>query len=95
MKYPSDSPKSICILRLSAIGDVCNCVAAVQAMQRKWPEAKITWIIGKIEAMLLKDLPGVEFVIFDKSAGKQALKKMPLNLFRNLKMRKKLGYWTL
>ncbi len=27
--------------------------------------------------------------------GKQAPKKMPLNLFRNLKMRKKLGYWTL
>ncbi|WP_435275555.1 glycosyltransferase family 9 protein [Psychrobium sp. nBUS_13] len=76
MKYPSDSPKSICILRLSAIGDVCNCVAAVQAMQRKWPEATITWIIGKVEAMLLKDLPGVEFVIFDKSAGRQGYKDL-------------------
>lgn len=76
MKYPSDSPKSICILRLSAIGDVCNCVAAVQAMQRKWPEAKITWIIGKVEAMLLKDLPGVEFVIFDKSAGRKGYKDL-------------------
>ena len=27
--------------------------------------------------------------------GKKAPKKMPFNLFRNLKMRKKLGYWTL
>lgn len=27
--------------------------------------------------------------------GKQATKKIPLNIFRNLKMRKKLGYWKL
>ncbi|MGB1299082.1 MAG: glycosyltransferase family 9 protein [Psychrobium sp.] len=76
MKYPSDSPQSICILRLSAIGDVCNCVAAVQAMQRKWPEAEITWIVGKVEAMLLKGLPGVEFIIFDKGAGTQGYKDL-------------------
>jgi len=76
MNYPSDNPKSICILRLSAIGDVCNSVAAVQAIQRRWPQAKITWVIGKVEAMLLKDLPGVEFVIFDKRAGLQGYKDL-------------------
>ena len=69
MNYPSQQPQSICILRLSAIGDVCNSVAAVQAIQRKWPEVKITWVIGKVEAMMLDGLPNVEFVIFDKSAG--------------------------
>jgi len=69
MNYPSQQPQSICILRLSAIGDVCNSVAAVQAIQRKWPEAKITWVIGKVEAMMLDGLPNVEFVIFDKNAG--------------------------
>jgi len=61
--------QSICILRLSAIGDVCHAVAAVQAIQRHYPHAKITWIIGKVEAMLLKDLPGVELVVFDKKLG--------------------------
>jgi len=68
---PSDvtSPRSICILRLSAIGDVCHAVATVQAIQTRWPEAKITWIIGKIELMLLEGLPGVEFIVFDKKAG--------------------------
>ncbi len=60
---------SICILRLSAIGDVCHAVAAVQALQRHYPQAKITWIIGKVEAMLLQGLPGVEFVVFDKKLG--------------------------
>ncbi len=62
-------PKSLCLLRLSAIGDVCHAVAMVQHIQRQWPNMPITWVIGKVEASLLKGLPGVEFVIFDKRAG--------------------------
>ncbi len=64
--------QKICILRLSAIGDVCHAVAAVQAIQQHLPSAEITWIIGKVEAMLLKDLPGVELVVFDKKLGLKA-----------------------
>jgi len=68
--------KSICILRLSAIGDVCHAVAAVQAIQRHNPGVTITWIIGKIERALLEGLPGVEFVVFDKSKGKAAFQQL-------------------
>ncbi len=67
-------PKSLCFLRLSAIGDVCHAVAAVQAVQRHWPETKITWIIGKVEAQLLNGLEGVELIIFDKKAGYAGMK---------------------
>ncbi|WP_299263597.1 glycosyltransferase family 9 protein [uncultured Psychrosphaera sp.] len=74
------SLQSICVLRLSAIGDVCHAVAAVQAIQRKHPQAKITWIIGKIEKMLLDGLPNVEFVIFDKSKGRAAFKQLQHDL---------------
>lgn len=63
------APKNLCLLRLSAIGDVCHAVAMVQNIQRQWPETKITWVIGKIEASLLLGMEGVEFVIFDKKAG--------------------------
>lgn len=80
MNYPGHQPKTICILRLSAIGDVCNAVAAVQAIQRRWPEIKITWVIGKVEAMLLDGLPGVEFVIFDKKAGLQGYQELRATL---------------
>ena len=62
-------PESVCFLRLSAIGDVCHAVAAIQALQKQWPTTKVTWIIGKIEAQLLEGLEGVELVIFDKKAG--------------------------
>lgn len=74
------SLSSICILRLSAIGDVCHAVAAVQAIQEQHPKAHITWIVGKVEKMLLQGLPGVDFVVFDKSLGKQAYKKLSQDL---------------
>ncbi|MFT5235010.1 MAG: heptosyltransferase I, partial [Shewanella sp.] len=64
-----NSINSLCLLRLSAIGDVCHAVAMVQAIQKQYPNLKITWVIGKVEYQLLKYLPGVEFVIFDKSQG--------------------------
>lgn len=62
-------PESICILRLSAIGDTCHVLAVVRSIQDIWPDAKITWIIGRVEAMLLGHIPGIEFIIFNKSAG--------------------------
>jgi heptosyltransferase I len=73
---------SICVLRLSAIGDVCNAVAAVQAVQRRYPDASITWIIGKIEHQLLAGLPGIEFIIYDKAAGRQGIVDLKKQLKR-------------
>lgn len=72
--------QSICILRLSAIGDVCNAIAAVQAIQRRYPNAKITWIIGKIERQLLQNLSGIRFVVFDKSQGWRAYRQLKRDL---------------
>ncbi|MBZ0332629.1 hypothetical protein MARI_22720 [Marinobacter sp. JH2] len=63
--------KSICILRLSAIGDVTHVIPVVLSLQEQLPGVHITWVIGKIEAKLIGDLPGVEFIIFDKKTGRQ------------------------
>lgn len=49
----AQAPHSLCILRLSALGDVCNAVPAVRALQRQWPDCRITWVIGKVLRMLL------------------------------------------
>jgi len=57
----------ICVLRLSALGDVCNCVPVLRAIQRKWPDADITWIVGKVEYSLLMDIKSVRFLVFDKA----------------------------
>ncbi|RLV60797.1 glycosyltransferase family 9 protein [Parashewanella curva] len=69
MKLDLSTKQSLCVLRLSAIGDVCHAVAMVQAIQRQYPHLTITWVIGKVEYQLVKHLPNVEFVIFDKSQG--------------------------
>jgi heptosyltransferase I len=63
------APDSICLLRTSAIGDVTHVVPLVHTLRAAWPHARITWIVGKLERRLIGDLPAVEFVTFDKSAG--------------------------
>ncbi len=63
------APKSICVLRLSAVGDVCHTVPVVRALQAHWPAAEITWVIGKPESTLVGDIPGVTFRTLDKSRG--------------------------
>lgn len=65
----TQAPKSICVLRLSAIGDVCHALAAVQQIHQYWPETEITWIIGKTERALFQHIEGINFVIYDKKSG--------------------------
>lgn len=67
--FEQKPPESICVIRLSAIGDACHALAVVRAIQDTWPETRITWIIGKTEATLMADIPDIEFIIFDKRKG--------------------------
>lgn len=62
-------PLAICILRLSAIGDVCHTLAVVQAIQRRYPDARISWIIGKTEAGLMRGIENIELIPYDKKSG--------------------------
>lgn len=65
-------PESICVLRLSAIGDTCHVLAVVRRIQDNWPDTSVTWIIGRTEAALMGDIPDIDFVVFDKSRGRAA-----------------------
>jgi heptosyltransferase I len=78
MSDPVTPPRTLCILRLSAIGDVTHVVAIVRTLQRAWPDTAITWVIGRIEARLIGLLPGVELIIIDKRSlrgGARALRE--------------------
>ncbi len=70
----SEPPESVCILRLSSIGDVCNVLPVVRTLQQAWPRTRFTWVIGKAEATLVSTIPDVEFVEYDKSRGLLALR---------------------
>ncbi|MBI3772479.1 MAG: glycosyltransferase family 9 protein [Gammaproteobacteria bacterium] len=70
MKLPlAAAPKNICLLRLSALGDISHTLPIVRTLQKHWPQTKITWVIGKLEHQLVSDIPDVEFIVFDKNAG--------------------------
>ncbi|MGH8033272.1 MAG: glycosyltransferase family 9 protein [Luteimonas sp.] len=66
---PPAPPRSICLLRLSALGDVTHVLPLVHTLRRAWPEVVLTWVIGKTEHRLLDGLDGVEFVVHDKASG--------------------------
>jgi heptosyltransferase I len=69
----AEPPRSVCILRLSAIGDTCHALPIVRTLQQVWPTTQLTWIIGATEARLMSLVEGVEFITLDKRAGLRAL----------------------
>ena len=73
-------PASICLLRTSAIGDVTHVVPLVRTLQAAWPQTQLTWIVGKLERKLVGDLPGVDFVTFDKGAGRAGIRAVHAEL---------------
>jgi len=78
-----DMPRELCILRLSALGDVTHVVPVIRAIRAHWPATRITWIIGKPEHRLLRNMTGVEFITYDKQGGLPAV----LELRRSLRTR--------
>jgi heptosyltransferase I len=64
---PLFDPLRICLVRLSALGDVCLVVPLVRCLQRACPEIQITWVTTPPMLGLLEGLEGVEFVLTEKA----------------------------
>ncbi|KRA52444.1 ADP-heptose--LPS heptosyltransferase [Pseudoxanthomonas sp. Root65] len=65
----STIPHSLCLLRLSALGDVTHVVPLVRTLQRHWPQLSLHWVIDKGGFKLLDGLEGVTFHTYDKQTG--------------------------
>jgi heptosyltransferase I len=65
----STIPQSLCLLRLSALGDVTHVVPLVRTLQRHWPQVRLHWVIDKGGFKLLEGLEGVTFHTYDKKSG--------------------------
>lgn len=59
----------VCLLRLSALGDVTHVLPLVHTLRDGVPDVRITWLIGRGEHRLLAGLPGVDFIEYDKASG--------------------------
>ncbi|PKH70899.1 ADP-heptose--LPS heptosyltransferase [Stenotrophomonas sp. Betaine-02u-21] len=77
MASPSSS---LCLLRLSALGDVTHVVPLVRTLQAARPGTRIHWVIDKVGLKLLDGLPGVTFHAYDKKTGLAGMKALRAEL---------------
>ncbi len=66
----------MCLLRLSALGDVTHVVPLVRTLQAARQDTPIHWIIDKAGHKLLDGLPGVTFHAYDKKSGMAGVKEL-------------------
>jgi heptosyltransferase I len=78
-------PETLCLLRLSALGDITHVLPTLRTIQQHWPNTKITWVIGKIEYQLVKDISNINFIVFDKSKGLYAYLDLRKQIRQQLK----------
>ncbi|HEL3864823.1 TPA: glycosyltransferase family 9 protein [Stenotrophomonas maltophilia] len=72
----ASASSSLCLLRLSALGDVTHVVPLVRTLQATRPDTPIHWIIDKAGQKLLEGLPGVTFHAYDKKSGMAGVKEL-------------------
>ncbi|HAL21330.1 MAG TPA: ADP-heptose--LPS heptosyltransferase [Stenotrophomonas sp.] len=72
----ASASSSLCLLRLSALGDVTHVVPLVRTLQAARPDTPIHWIIDKVGHKLLDGLPGVVFHAYDKKTGMAGVKAL-------------------
>ena len=69
------SPRSIAVLRMSALGDVVMTLPLLRTLQKAFPETKIHWIVSRPFHTLVEGIAGVELIVIDKPRG-------PVSFFR-------------
>ncbi|WP_040240001.1 glycosyltransferase family 9 protein, partial [Xanthomonas citri] len=74
------TPASLCLLRLSALGDVTHVVPLVRTLQAGFPETQLHWIIDRAGLKLLDGLPGVQFHAYDKRSGVAGMRALRRSL---------------
>jgi len=87
LNTPVSPPRSICLLRLSALGDVTHVLPLVHTLRSAWPETRLTWVIGRGEYRLLEGLEGVDFAVYDKTSGLAGMRALRRELRERLRER--------
>ena len=57
------APRSILIIKPSSLGDVVHTLPAVACLRKRWPEAKLRWLVNPEWAPMLEGNPDVDEVI--------------------------------
>ena len=95
-------PERICIVMMSAAGDVVHVLPVINAIKRARPASHITWVLQPGPATLAQGHPSVdEIILFDRSRGwrafldaRDALSPKRFDLVINLQVYFKAGIIT-
>ncbi len=71
---------SLCLLRLSALGDVTHVVPLIRTLQHGFPGAELHWVIDKAGHKLLEGLDDVHFHVYDKRSGLAGMRALRAEL---------------
>ncbi len=67
-------PTTICLVRLSAIGDVVHTLPLAAALKRRWPESRLTWVAQPLPGKVLEGSPVVDEILpFQRRRGLRSL----------------------
>ena len=76
-KLVNADPRSICVIKPSALGDVIQTLPILKVLREKFPRAKITWVISSACHNLLENHPFIdERIVFHRHGGWQGWKSL-------------------
>ena len=81
--------KRILIIRLTAMGDVAMTAPVVEAFYRQYPDVKITILTTPFFRPFYRDVPGAEFVEFDKNGRHKGLQGI-VRLWKDIRKQYKI-----
>jgi heptosyltransferase I len=59
--------KNICLIRLSALGDIVHALALANGLKKAWPETRLTWILHPLSHEIVKHQLNIDqFVVVPK-----------------------------
>ena len=77
----TSSPRRICLLRLSAIGDAIHALALVNGLRRLYPAAHLSWILEPLPYQAVRHQSTVDrFIVFDAGRGLEGWRQLARQL---------------
>lgn len=65
-------PKSICLIRTSAIGDTVHALCLMNILRQGFPQAHLTWVLQTLPYQMVRYQPGIDrFITFERKSGLQ------------------------
>lgn len=55
-------PRNVLVMKSSSLGDIIHTLPAVSAFRKRWPDARITWLVKKSWAPILEGNPDIDTI---------------------------------